>query len=87
MKSFYSIFDKKTQQYSDPFVSRSDGEACRSVIASFGSASLLSKFPTDFDLYCLGKFDPDNGQLHESIPTFISNLATLAATQEGPSNG
>lgn len=64
----FSVLDKKAEYFSTPFFTRSLGEAIR----GFGDEarnpdSQLAKHPNDFELYHVGYFSQETGEL-EQIP-------------------
>lgn len=59
----YSVYDSKAMTYGQPFHAINDGVAIR----MFGGAAndpetTLNKFPEDFVLYHLGRFDDQSGR-------------------------
>ena len=75
----YCLYDKKAAIYTAPFTEKNDATAVRLVqglLANRGSN--ISQYPEDFDLYYLGDFDPEDGQLTPILkPEFKLNLAAL----------
>ncbi|AXH78010.1 MAG: nonstructural protein [Microviridae sp.] len=60
----FSIRDTKAETYNMPFYQKSHGEAERSFKAlTTDESSMISKYPEDFDLYFLGTYDDQTGQL------------------------
>lgn len=73
MKYVYAIRDNKvgyfgltTDSY-DTVAVRSFAAACKS------SNSLLQTNPEDFDLYCIGTFNDDSGELTGFAPKFVAH--------------
>lgn len=54
---FYSIYDKKAKQFSDPVLCVNDDVAKRMMQQTLSK----SMFPEDYDLYQIGEFDIDSG--------------------------
>ncbi len=71
----YSVFDIKGKCYTKPFFMVHNGEALR----LFGDAvndekTTLNKHPEDYQLFLIGTFDDNSGQLKsKSNPEFLSN--------------
>jgi hypothetical protein len=60
----YSIRDAKTEYFSAPFFNHTHGEAERNFKkACDDKNSNLNQFPEDYDLYCLGDYDDNSGQI------------------------
>lgn len=79
MKYVFSVFDKKAGVYCTPFVSHSTATATR----DFGQAvndpnSQVCKYASDFELFELGAWDEDSGQIQTTqLPVFVVNGASL----------
>lgn len=74
----YSIFDKKAVSFGPLFISENNDTAKRSVVSSLYDESLLSRFPSDYSLYCLGKFDSDTGDVSGISPVeFVCEVLSL----------
>lgn len=60
----YSIRDCKLKNFMAPFFATSDEEAIRIIKEQVNyKASLLSSFPTDYELYFVGTFDSYSGAI------------------------
>lgn len=60
----FTIRDSKGEFYMQPFFKKSHGEAERDfTLLTQDPQSLVSKFPSDFDLYFLGTFNNETGKL------------------------
>lgn len=74
----YSIFDKKAVSFGSLFISENHDTAKRAVVSSLYDESLLSRFPSDYSLYCLGEFDTDNGDVSGISPVeFVCEILSL----------
>ncbi len=72
----YSIYDKKLKQYLPPFFAKSDDEAMRQVSSIVNyTSSLICKFPDDYSLVTLGKFNLDTGDLISDFNHLSDNLS------------
>ena len=74
----YSIFDMKAHAYGPLLAYQTDGEAARAVaMALREKGSSISEFPEDFNLACLGTWDPQTGQVVGADPLVVCNLSAL----------
>lgn len=73
----YSVRDKLTG-YLNISLERSDALAKRSFGIIVGdSDSVIGRNPGDYDLYRLGSFDTDSGDIHVDIPEFVVSASSL----------
>ncbi len=73
IKGVYSIRDSKVG-YLLPTADNNDSVAVRNFAAACKHPdSLLQTNPQDFDLYCIGQFDDDSGELIPCTPKFIAH--------------
>ena len=69
IQNLYSIRDLVARTFLPPYPSQSDDVAKRQFSnLCRNPESTIAQNPQDFDLYCLGDFDPDTGQI-DSLPT------------------
>lgn len=74
----YSIYDKKTKLYHPPAFCHNAGHAMRVFKGVFfDKNSMMSRFPVDYDIYDLGGFDDNSGEVAGDKPTFICTLDSL----------
>lgn len=60
----FSIRDAKSEVYNTPFFQKTHGEAERSFrTAANDDKTQINKYPEDFDLYYLGEYDDNTGQV------------------------
>ena len=65
----FSVLDTKVGAYAAPFVCRTKGEAVRSFEqARRDSQSMVSKYPADYRLYCVGEWDENVGIIQPRSP-------------------
>lgn len=65
----FSIYDGKIRAFMRPFVDQHTGSAIRSFEeACTEPTSPFAKFPTDFVLYEIGSFNPENGKIDSYSP-------------------
>lgn len=74
----FTIYDKKSLIYGNPFYNMQIGQAERTFSQAINDSSnpnnLLAKYPTDFELYEIGSFDANTGQITPlEKPNFINN--------------
>lgn len=84
----YSIFDKKTVQYMQPFFAKHVAEATRNVqMVLEDGKTLLAKFTADYALYLLGTVDTDTGLIvppAQMAPQFVIECVSLLAVNQFP---
>jgi len=81
MMQIYSIFDRKTAAYMQPFFALTDGAALRTVMSSMGEGSMFKAYPGDFDVFRLGRFDEGSGEISSAVD-FLVNVANLVTINE-----
>lgn len=78
----FCVYDTKSGQHGNPFIMESDESAKRSFLDSLAEVrmpTLLSKFPTDYELRRLGTYDTETGELSPEKPALVANAATFGA--------
>lgn len=75
----FSVYDKVSKMYVDLFTSQTKESAQRSFnSAAFNRGTMLSKFPSDFALYCLGEFDNATGEVcGMPTPELVQNCVEI----------
>lgn len=77
--SMYSILDIKSGVYSKPFIALNHAVAARTVSAAMQHQDTdLSAHPQDYDLYCIGSFDDQEGILTPQTREHVTSLHTIA---------
>lgn len=67
----YSMRDKYTG-FMDPTLGVNDESAIRNFSYALGSNLMFNRFASDYDLYCIGSFDSDEGILEPFVvPRFV----------------
>lgn len=62
VRKVYSVFDKKTGSWDNPFTARTHGEAERMFSGALkDNQTLIGQYPEDFSLWHVGTFDPVSG--------------------------
>lgn len=75
----FALYDKKSAEYFALSVYPNFAMFKRSVYPEVNSTnphSNLANFPEDFDIYCLGEFDPKTGSISPSAE-FVANCLDL----------
>lgn len=82
MVKIYSVRDQFTG-YGQPFTAASDAVAIRDFrIACNKRDGLLYACPKDFDLMCLGTFDPELGVICSEAPVIVASGASFVKETE-----
>lgn len=78
----FSIRDTKAEVFNTPFFLKTHGEAERSFKNLLNDQqSMVSKYPEDYDLYYIGDYDQDSGQLGAlDTPQHIVKAVQLMGT-------
>lgn len=81
----YSIYDSKALSYSPPFYAVAHGQACRNVMdAAADPNTSLARHPADYQLFCVGRFDDQSGQLLPGDREHVSDVVALAPRPAAP---
>lgn len=83
----FSIRDNKAGCFLAPFVARTDVDAQRQLTAGFRDPRMketpVGQNPGDFDLYSLGSFEDDSGEISVAMPPrLVTALAALVPPEE-----
>lgn len=71
----YSILDRKMREYGSLALAPNDDAAVRALFDGVkGSGATVEKHPRDFDLMCLGDFNPETGALVGELPVLVSGV-------------
>ncbi|AXH74358.1 MAG: nonstructural protein [Microviridae sp.] len=74
----FSILDAKTGAFGQPFFAFNAAVAQRTVAAVLMQGdSLVGKFPQDYQLFHIGRFDDASGELMAIAPVSVCNVASL----------
>lgn len=80
MRPIYAVKDLATQAFGNPFVTKAQGEALRSFMDEVNAdpaQSQIAKHPEDYELYKLGDYDDENGQINAIEPQLVSRAKDL----------
>lgn len=73
-KDLYSVYDRVTNVYGEPFVAVNKEDCFRRCAFSFRS----NPYAKDLMLYCVGSFNPDTGSVGPCVtPVFVCNIIDL----------
>lgn len=73
----YSLFDKKAGSYGGLLLAAGDGHVSRIIAERFqGSGDTVAKFPEDFDLYALGEYNTETGEIESNVK-FVVNIGVI----------
>lgn len=65
--NLYSIYDKKARQYGQVLTFQTDDVAFRHFrLLMADEDTLVAKYPADFEMYCIGKFDSEKGFINSN---------------------
>ena len=83
-KNLYSIYDKKSQTYMQPFVDLTDGTATRQCMDLLANTNApFAKYPEDFTLMRIGSWDEIGGiPTADTPPEVVVELLTLSQAKE-----
>lgn len=82
IQDVYSVFDKKTAAYGNLILASHIGEVTRSIERALGDPeSALSRWPSEFQVVTLGKYDKSTGKL---IPGNVEVVLEVAALVRSP---
>lgn len=71
--NIYSVRDEKAKAYANPFFVPTTGMALRGFEQEcLNKDSMLCKYPEDYNLFCLGSWDPSTGKVdHLEVPQHV----------------
>lgn len=80
----YSIYDKKVNVYQPPLFCHNAGDALRTCHMHFSNPETkVNKYPEDFDVYDIGEYDDQTGQLKpHTNPQFLSTAVDILGIKE-----
>lgn len=76
-KVLYSIYDRATMNYSDPFYALGKEDAVRAIRGAFGASSQLVLYPADYVICELGSFDSASGVLDVKSIVEVEEIKNL----------
>lgn len=82
MLKLFSVYDQKSESYSTPFPAKTIGEAERSFAEEAKNPnSLVSKYPTDYNLFYIGDFCQETCEVIPNSKQLISSAFNLLEKQ------
>lgn len=76
----FAVYDKKGLSYGDLFCFQHRGQAMRVIEDEVAkSNSALAKHPADYQLWCLGSFNLQSGELIAQRPDLVVECIEFAA--------
>lgn len=64
----YCIWDKKAELFMAPMYYHNDGVMCRSVAMQMPKMDLVEKYPEDYAVFHVGRFDDVEGSVVGHVP-------------------
>lgn len=74
-----SIFDTAARAYAQPFYAPAQAVAVRGVKDMLSGDNQLAKHPEDFELYCIGTFDDNEGVIVPCSPELVTRVKDLVS--------
>lgn len=75
MLCLFAIFDKKLQEFTVPMFSANSVEMHRSMTQVVRDRNTsLARFPDDYQLYEVGRFDPRSGLIVDQNVSFVCEI-------------
>lgn len=78
----YTLFDRKVGEYGSPVIGATDEAVVRALKDGIPATSTEGKYPEDFDLMCLGTYDPITGELQGSKPRVVFRLSAILGQEK-----
>lgn len=77
MLNLYCIRDNKSGQWQAPVPDHNDATMRRGVAAGLHASDLRSFAPADFEVFCVGTFDPESGLVTSQMPAYVCSIADI----------
>lgn len=83
MKNVYAVKDLKVG-YGSPFLASNDDEAKRMFRTAIrpGLDNPMSMYPEDYELWKLGTYNPENGQLISGGVEYVANAGIVGGAKQ-----
>jgi hypothetical protein len=80
----YSLFDKKSDLFANPFVEKTDGTAVRAItdLIRQQPTGPFAQYSQDYTLYKIGEFDERSGLVSSLAAEKVIELSTLTDKDE-----
>lgn len=76
-KNVYTIYDRATMTYSDPFYAFGDEDCFRAIRGAFAPSSQLVLYPSDYVVCILGVWNFEKGSLVTSGVSDVKEIKSL----------
>lgn len=83
----YAVRDSKVDEYNQPFCFVNDIVAKRALQMSVNDrqrSSMMTDYPADYDLYCIGQYDTSSAEISSIKPVHVCNASSLVVQQTSP---
>lgn len=80
----FAIYDKKSRSYRPPFFSYNEETAIRTLRKVAETDQTICEFPEDFDLYVIGSWDDNAGEIKGTKPAFLIEVGSMLAKEKYP---
>lgn len=90
MLRIYCLLDTKLREFGQLVLERNEFVVQRALLDGIKAQpeAMLAKHPEDFQLYCVGEFDPENGVIKRmDAPRLVANVADLVSAVAPPVEG
>lgn len=77
MYKLYCVRDTKSGQWQSPVPDFNDATMRRGIAAGLSASDLRSFAPSDFEIYCVGTFDPENGFINSCVPEYVCSISDI----------
>ena len=77
MLKLYCVRDNKSGQWQAPVPDYNDSTMRRGVAAGLSASDLRSFAPSDFEIYCVGTFDPETGFVSANVPDYVCSISDI----------
>ena len=74
LRQYYSVYDKVSKIYQQPFLQHNDAMAVRSIGDAVKKDEIFSAHAKDFALYLVGAFNEETGELTPVEPRKVIEL-------------
>lgn len=78
----FAIFDKKSRSYRPPFFSYNEETAIRTLRKVTEADQTITEFPEDFELYVIGTWDDNDGEIKGTAPTKLIEVGSMVAKEK-----
>lgn len=74
----FTLFDRKVGEYASLVLATTDEAVVRALKEGIPGGSTQAKYPEDFELVCVGTFDPVSGRLNGlNMPIVVASLSAI----------